>query len=126
MLTGPLRPSKSSDTTKEDKVEIDVSSLRSRLEHDKETDREETISIRKKFGERKDAEKEKEVEKKDEKKDDEDEDEDSANLSAQRARRSRRPREKRKATGVAYMPDEVRITIRYTIFSFIGFGFKGD
>lgn len=106
MLPGPLRPSKSSDAVKDDKSpdsSDNVSSVRSRVEQDKESEREETISIRKKFGDRKEAEKEKEADKKEE----EDDDEDSANLSAQRARRSRRPREKRKATGVAYMPDEV-------------------
>ena len=87
--------------------------MRSRLEHDREFEKEETISIRKKFTDRKEAEKEKDAEKKDDKRDKDDEDEDSANLSAQRARRSRRPREKRKATGVAYMPDEVETFITY-------------
>ena len=92
---------------KDEKPENDtISSLRSRLEHDKE-DREDTVSIRKKFQDRKEAEREKEAEKKDDRKDEGDDDDENSSLSAQRARRSRRPREKRKGTGVAYMPDEV-------------------
>ena len=99
----PLRPTRTSDP-RGDKPESDTSSSfsRNRPDPDKYEEREETISIRKKLADRREAEKEKENEA--DKKDDE---EDNALLSAQRARRSRRPREKRKATGVAYMPGEV-------------------
>ena len=54
-------------------------------------------------------EKEKEKEGKEKEKEKEKEEDDSALGSSGRTRRTRRPREKRRSTGVAFLPDEVRV-----------------
>eukprot|EP00794_Sanderia_malayensis_P012944 gene12944-14276_t len=106
----PLRPSRTSATSdtrdeKPDSSEL-PSSYSSRGRHVREHDKDETISIRKRLADRRETSTDKDREAAEIDRDKKDEDEDNSLLSAQRARRSRRPREKRKATGVAYMPGE--------------------